>query len=131
MAGPKEGGPENVEGSIFEDLKKLDKHLGNLTEQRAASKGIAYGQALAEISSENPALFKLREALYMKRERGNFKTETYEWIDGRLREVEQSLKDFVQQAMKEHPEMSLAEAQRIVVSEHRQLFNEREWLRSK
>lgn len=124
-----EGGTGNVEGSIFEDIDKLDKHMGVLTKQRVAEKAIPYSRALAEISNENPALMALREALYRRRERGKCSAKTYEWIDGRLRELEENFGDLIKQAMEKNPNLTHGQAFKLVASEHPQLMSEREWLR--
>lgn len=113
---PEEGG--NLSGNIFDDLAKLDEYIGKLTSEKLRSGGTSYKLALQQVQRENPALLTLREALYMRRERGRHSAKTLEWIDGQLKEVADNLKALTLAAMQAHPELSYGAASKLVAREH-------------
>ncbi len=116
------------EKTLFEDYDKLSGYLCKLARERMVEKGNDFCQALSEIRAESPALFRLAEALYERREQGTHNTKMLVWVDGRLREVEQDIKGLVQKAMDENPKLTHGAAFKLVASEHPDLFRERERL---
>ena len=119
-----EGGEKvGMSGTMFDDLEKLDAYLTAETRRKRDAKGIGYRQALDEMQRENPALFALREALYMKRERGKHGAKVLEWVEGELREVAGNLKTLTQAAMQAHPKLTYGAAYKLVASEHPALIN--------
>jgi len=110
-------------GTMFDDFDKLDTYLHAETVRRMqTNKDLNYKQALLEMQRENPALMRLREALYMKRERSKCDAKTLEWVKGELKEVADDLGNLTKEAMRAHPELTYGSAFKLVAGEQPNLI---------
>lgn len=112
--------------TVFNDPQKLDEFLDQQIQALSAQEGLDYGQALLEVKRRNPAIWRLRDQLYQAGQDRNMNRETYEIVQGLIKQVDLSIEAFIQEAMREHPELTQEQALRAVLSEHRDIVCLRE-----
>jgi hypothetical protein len=124
--GMEKGGP-NMDGeTIFDNLDKLDIHLDRETDQKMKVSGLDYAQAYREVARENPALIRLREALYRQGQNRTHESKFYRLVQNQLEVIEGNIENLVREAQQAHPELTYGGALKLLASEDPGLFQVRE-----
>lgn len=117
-----------MERHLFNDLGQLDEFISNQIREKMKEQGLAYNEAYRAFASQNPALTRLREALYRQQGNETINLKTYKFVKDHLEEIDNEIGNLVKDAMKEHPEMEYRQALAVIASEHPGLLRTREQL---
>jgi len=113
--------------NVVSDLDRLDDQIQKEIVAKMAATGLDYANAMTAVGREQPALMRLREALYRQREAATIGLTTWRLINGKLVEIDKQIESLTREAQTANPGLDYHSALSLVASENQNLFRLREF----